>query len=190
MSFYKAEAVGNKKEKQVIVIEAVAQVIVALTMLYIMLKDWKEKIIPNWTVVLICICGIWINWQTLHVVITGIGIMFVFFFPFWAAKALGGGDLKLMMALGAFVGVYQGFLIFLLGAIPCLVFAVFQKLRQSKESLIKLLQSTTFALKMQMLGQLKLLSHSAQESIPLGTWIALGYFIQTFLVMCKGGFFY
>ncbi len=157
---------------------ALPYVVTGLIMLWVLYTDWKERKIYNLAVVLVLICAVYVNWPNFYQLGTSLLFSFVFFLPFWLMKGLGGGDFKIMMALGALVGIMNSFVIFLIAAIPCLIYTAAKKLIQSKKVFQEFTRDTIFALKMATMGQLKTaVVLNKQESIPLGCWLCLGYYV-------------
>lgn len=155
-----------------------AHVVTGLIMLWVFYTDWKERKIYNVAVVAVLICAAYLNWPNIYLAGTSLLFSFVFFLPFWLMKGLGGGDFKLMIVLGALVGVINSFVIFLIAAIPCLIYTTIKKIFQSKEILREYIRDAAFSLKMISMGQLKTaVALSRQESIPLGCWLCLGYYV-------------
>jgi len=84
--------------------------------------DFKSRRIPNWLTLTGVLCGIgihcWISqWQGLLVATLGMGLALLIYLPLFALRAVGGGDVKLMAAVGALAGANDWVLIFLITAI-------------------------------------------------------------------------
>jgi prepilin peptidase CpaA len=79
------------------------------------LWDWRHRRIPNWLCLGGTIVGFLLNdpWFAL----TGLGLALAIHLPLFALRATGGGDVKLMAALGALMGVEQWLRLFLISAI-------------------------------------------------------------------------
>lgn len=84
--------------------------------------DLIQRRIPNWLALTALLTGLGLNllahqltgfWQAL----TGIGLACLIYFPLYLLRVVGGGDVKLMVALGALVGPGDWLVIFLFGAI-------------------------------------------------------------------------
>jgi len=73
--------------------------------------DWKYRIVPNWLTLTGVIAGLAVN--TLlngltgpWVAISGAGFALLVYLPLYALRAMGGGDVKLMAAVGALMGPF------------------------------------------------------------------------------------
>jgi prepilin peptidase CpaA len=71
--------------------------------------DWRSRRIPNWLTVPALFCGIVLNsivlgWTGAKASLLGAGLGLGLLLPFVLIKSLGGGDWKLVGALGAFLG--------------------------------------------------------------------------------------
>lgn len=138
--------------------------------------DYRYRTIINPIVFAILLVGIYQNPNIS--LLYNVGFAFMFFLPFWATGGLGGGDYKLMMALAALIGVYSSMVVFILGAVPCLVYSVIKKLFQNKELFYAYQRDIVFNIKMVSMGQLSTAAKLSQgESVPLGCWLAFGYYV-------------
>lgn len=79
------------------------------------LWDWRERRIPNWLCVAGAIAGFVLN--DFWFATAGLGLALLIHLPLFALRATGGGDVKLMAALGALMGVEQWLRLFLISAI-------------------------------------------------------------------------
>jgi prepilin peptidase CpaA len=111
------------------VIRALLVVLILIAAVY----DWKYRRIPNWltltgvvvglgaNVMLAGISGAWLS-------VSGAGLALLIYLPLYALRALGGGDVKLMAAIGALVGPFVWWWIFvytaLIGGVIALVVIV------------------------------------------------------------------
>jgi prepilin peptidase CpaA len=80
--------------------------------------DWKYRIVPNWLTLAGVIAGLTIN--TLlsgrsgsWLAISGAGFALLVYLPLYALRAMGAGDVKLMAAVGALMGPFIWWSIFI-----------------------------------------------------------------------------
>jgi prepilin peptidase CpaA len=99
--------------------------------------DYRTRRIPNWLVLSGLILGVGLNsflygTQGLWVAVQGCGLALLIYLPLFALRAMGGGDAKLMAAIGSLVGPGNWLVIFfitaLLGGFFAIVFVVSRKL--------------------------------------------------------------
>ena len=103
--------------------------------------DLRVRRIPNWLTVTGIIAGIIFNtflfeWTGLRMSLAGMATAFTIYFVLYLLRAMGAGDVKLMAAVGAIVGLANWFAIFLitafLGGICALLMMLLRKrVRQS-----------------------------------------------------------
>lgn len=85
--------------------------------------DVLYRRIPNWLTIGGVLTGIALNsfiyrgWPGLRLSLTGLAVGFAAYFILYSLRAMGAGDVKLMAAVGALVGVGDWFGIFLITAI-------------------------------------------------------------------------
>ena len=84
--------------------------------------DLRTRRIPNWLVLVGLLTGIAVNvtvfeWEGLRASLLGMGLAALIDIPLYALRAMGAGDAKLMMAVGAMVGPGPWFAIFILTSI-------------------------------------------------------------------------
>jgi prepilin peptidase CpaA len=85
--------------------------------------DVLYRRIPNWLTAGGVCAGIAMNsfiyrgWPGLRLSLAGMGVAFAAYFVLYSLRAMGGGDVKLMAAIGALVGARDWFGIFLITAI-------------------------------------------------------------------------
>jgi prepilin peptidase CpaA len=97
--------------------------IIALSLVLIAgVTDIKTRRIPNWLVLAGLCLGIALNsflfeWAGLKSSLYGAGLAFGIYFIFYALRAMGAGDVKLMAAIGAIVGPRLWLIIFFFTAI-------------------------------------------------------------------------
>ena len=99
-------------------VDCVAVALVAIAAIY----DLRTRRIPNWLTMTALASGILLNtalwhWSGLGRAATGFGLALLIYLPLYALHAMGGGDVKLMAALGCLVGPSAWFYIFILTAI-------------------------------------------------------------------------
>ena len=95
------------------------QVMLLLLILIAAAFDLVSRRIPNWLVATGILWGIVLNvilfsWPGLMAAVFGIGLAFLVYFPLFAVRGMGAGDVKLMMAVGAIVGPTNWLLLFVL----------------------------------------------------------------------------
>ena len=96
----------------------------ALTLLVLVAAviDVRTRRIPNWLSGAGIVAGFGLQgalrgWSGLGEAAMGAGLAFLVYFLLFALRAMGGGDVKLMMAVGALAGVSNWFTIFILASI-------------------------------------------------------------------------
>ena len=77
--------------------------------------DWRERRIPNW----LCLGGLAaaLMLNEIPFALKGLGLALAIHLPLFALRATGGGDVKLMAALGALMGVDDWLRFFILNAV-------------------------------------------------------------------------
>ncbi len=91
--------------------------------------DYLYRRIPNWLVVTGFILGLALRtiiegWQGLATAAQGFGLAFLVYLIFYALRAMGAGDVKLMAAVGAISGPTNWFSIFLLTSVTGGILAI------------------------------------------------------------------
>lgn len=84
--------------------------------------DLHSRTIPNWLVVIGLVLGFGLNtyvygWAGLWAASLGFGLALALYIPLYLLRAMGGGDVKLMAAVGALAGPKDWFTIFVLASI-------------------------------------------------------------------------
>ncbi|MFN7935859.1 MAG: prepilin peptidase [Bryobacteraceae bacterium] len=84
--------------------------------------DFRSRTVPNWLTVSGAVTGVALHaalsgWGGLKFSLLGLGLGFLIFLPLFALRGMGGGDVKLMAAIGAMAGVSNTFVIFILTAV-------------------------------------------------------------------------
>lgn len=101
--------------------------------------DWRSRRLPNWLTLLTLILGVGLSLRgATHVAIgsslAGAAVGFVFLFPAFALGALGGGDVKLLTAVGAWTGPVGVFVVLVLTTVFGGVLSVIQAAQAGKLS--------------------------------------------------------
>lgn len=77
--------------------------------------DWKWRLIPNWITVTGVAAGLLLHSPL--AALKGIGVALLVYVPLYLLRAVGGGDLKLMAAVGSIVGPDVWLVLFVLSAV-------------------------------------------------------------------------
>lgn len=85
------------------------------------LFDVRFRRTPNWLTVTGVVCGLALNcglagWSGLGSAALGLGLALLIYVPLFLLRAVGGGDVKLMAAVGALVGPKNWLVLFLLAS--------------------------------------------------------------------------
>ena len=99
--------------------------------------DWRFRRIPNWLTVPAFFVGVAVNtiaggWSGTKFALAGAGLPLLLLLPAVLLRGLGGGDWKLMGALGALLGWAQILLVLLATILLAGLFAVVQLVRQKR----------------------------------------------------------
>src|SRR4051812_4812829 len=91
--------------------------------------DIRSRIVPNWLIVAGLICGFGINaaltgWHGVLMSLLGFALALLIYVPLFLLRAMGGGDVKLMAAIGALVGPQNWFYIFIFASLAGGLYAV------------------------------------------------------------------
>jgi prepilin peptidase CpaA len=91
--------------------------------------DLHSRIIPNWLVASGIALGFGLNtylygWPGLLAALLGFGLALALYLPLYMLRAMGGGDVKLMAAVGALAGPKDWFVIFVLASLAGGIFAL------------------------------------------------------------------
>ena len=162
----------------------VSEALLAALVLVAAIYDIRFRRIPNWLVLTGFCLGVAFNTYFLRVdglilSLLGAALAFAVYLPFFALRAMGAGDVKLMIAVGAFVGAKNWLILFLMTAILGGILAIC--LLVMRGGLIRAFKNVLF-----ILGQLARLrmphhgdpaldvSHPRAVTLPHGVSIALG----------------
>lgn len=162
--------------------------------------DWRERRVPNWLTLAGLIAGLAANVFLAHTAglwtsLKGAGIALAIYLPLYLLRGVGGGDLKLMVAIGAIAGPRDWITIWLitalLGGFAALVVVALQ------HRLLQTLQNVGFILKSLAMGRVPYHENpqvdvrSAEAArMPHGVVIAcavLGYLLLTVYWRPPGG---
>ena len=107
----------------------VIQVLLAALVTTAAWYDLGSRRIPNWLALAGLIAGIGFNsflfeWSGLWTALEGLGLAALLYFPMYLLRAMGAGDVKLMMAIGSMVGWRAWLAILILTGIAGGVFAI------------------------------------------------------------------
>lgn len=91
--------------------------------------DIRARRIPNWLVLTGLVAGFCLNtvfggWSGLTASALGFGLALLIYVPLFILRAMGGGDVKLMAAVGCMAGPHNWFTIFVLASMAGAVYAV------------------------------------------------------------------
>ena len=146
--------------------------------------DLRQRRIPNWLSLTGIVAGffLWVShagWSGLLQGFLGLLVGGALFMPFYLMRGMGAGDVKLMAAVGTFLGPTHAFFCGLLIAIVGGVIALIEALRTGR---LREALSDTLNLVLRR-RPVKTLERSARhESIPYGLAIALGTLIYLWLM--------
>jgi prepilin peptidase CpaA len=103
--------------------------------------DWRTRRIPNWLNVMTCVIGLGLSFQgTIHatptMALTGLAVGFGLLLPAFALGAMGGGDVKLLAAIGAWTGPLGVLLILVVSTLVGMVIAIAQAAQSGKLSML------------------------------------------------------
>lgn len=157
--------------------------------------DWRFRRIPNWLVVTGFCSGVSLQtalfgWRGLKEAALGCAAAFAVYFVLFALRAMGGGDVKLMAAIGSMTGPSNWLNIFILASVLGGIIAVVLIL--SRGTLTRTLRNVLSAVRNFL--RLKApyrenpeldISHPQAVTLPHGISIALGCFL--FLVLANVG---
>ena len=153
--------------------------------------DWRSRRLPNWWTVSGLALGVALNlallgWPGARHALLGAGLGLLVLFPFVWVRAMGGGDWKLMGALGALLGPAQLLVLLYVSAITAGVMAVIEifrrkRVRQTLSNLGRLMLSIVTLGRMGGVRQEVSLDNPQATTVPFGVAVALA------TVICFGG---
>lgn len=99
--------------------------------------DWRSRRLPNWLNLLILVVGLGLAVQggthvSFGMALAGAAVGFVLLFPAFALGALGGGDVKLLTAVGAWTGPLGVLGVLLITTVGGAVLALVQAIQAGK----------------------------------------------------------
>jgi prepilin peptidase CpaA len=107
-------------------------IVIALTAITVVaaFTDMRSRRIPNWLVMTGFIAGFGLNialsgWDGLKAAALGFALALLIYVPLFILRAMGGGDVKLMAAVGSLAGPHAWFAIFLLASLAGGLYAIF-----------------------------------------------------------------
>lgn len=126
------------------------QIGLALLVVVAAVFDLRERRIPNWLTSSGAVAGLVIHfvksgWQGLKFAVLGLGLAFLIYLALFALRAAGGGDVKLMAAIGALSGASNWLVIFVfasvLGGVAAIVLALVKgRLRQTLRNVVRIIR--------------------------------------------------
>ena len=170
-----------------------SEIALAILVLAAAIYDIRFRRIPNWLVLSGFCLALVLNVALLRLdglTLAGLGAVLAFavYLPLFALRAMGAGDVKLMIAVGAFTGPRNWLILFLLTAILGGILAV--ALLLIRGGLVRALKNVLF-----IMGQLVRIRppyksaphldirHSSAVTLPHGLSIAIGTFVFLALEM-------
>ena len=112
--------------------------------------DWRTRRIPNWLNVMTLLLGLGLSFQgTIHtspaMAFAGLAVGFILLVPAFALGAMGGGDVKLLTAIGAWTGPLGAVVVLIVASLVGMVIALAQAAQSGKLSAL-LRNSTVLAI--------------------------------------------
>jgi prepilin peptidase CpaA len=103
--------------------------------------DWRTRRIPNWLTFTLVLSGLAQSVMPQALVSPGDALLgalagFALMFPMYALRAVGGGDVKLIAGIGAWLGPHGALVVFAVEAVVGMVMALAQAAQQGKTRLL------------------------------------------------------
>lgn len=167
-------------------------IVAALTVITLVaaVTDIRSRRIPNWLVVAGVAAGFVLNialggWAGLKAAALGFGLALLIYVPLFLLRAMGGGDVKLMAAVGCLAGPHAWFYIFILASIAGGLYAMFLLMarRSMGGALWNMLYIVKELVRLRMPFRSKPeldIGHSSAISVPHGVSIAAGTLLFLF----------
>ena len=167
------------------------KVVLVCTVLVAGVFDLRYRRIPNWLNLSAISLGLAVNILLFEVhgffaALLGMGCSLLVYVPLYLVRGMGAGDVKLMAAVGAIVGPWNWFCIFLftalLGGIVSLIYAVLRKRLHQTLFNLALIVTELARVRLPARREARLdIRHDEALRLPHGAVIALG--VMTFLVL-------
>jgi len=148
--------------------------------------DWRYRRIPNWLTLSGLITGIGVNtavagWSGAKASLLGAGLGLLVLFPFVVLRALGGGDWKLVGALGAFLGPGRLIDVLIAAMIVAGVMAIILVIakRRGRETLRNMGHLLRALVHLQKPGEEVSLDNPKSAKVPFGVAVALAVLFYT-----------
>ena len=142
--------------------------------------DWRFRRIPNWLTLPGLVLGLVVNalaggWPGIKSSLSGAGLGLAVVLPFVLLRALGGGDWKLMGALGAFLGPERLITVLigsmLVAGVMALILIVYKgRVRQSLRNMVRMLGSLLI---LRLPGPEVSLDNPESAKVPFGVAVAI-----------------
>jgi prepilin peptidase CpaA len=149
--------------------------------------DLRERRIPNWLVATGFAAGLVAQtslrgWSGFAAAVFGCGVALLLYLPLFALRAIGGGDVKLMAAVGSLAGPQNWLLIFLLASVTGGVLALLLILsrKTTGRAVVNTLHIFAEAARLRLPYQSRPeldIAHPRALSVPHGVAIAEGTFL-------------
>lgn len=161
--------------------------------------DWRIRRIPNWLTFTLVLSGLAQSLTPGAFVSPGnsmLGLLagFVLIFPLYALGAVGGGDVKLIMGIGAWFGPQAAVVVFAVEAIVGMIMALMQAASQGKTRLL-LKNSGLLAVNLAHIGEVGLehvkqtgqACRSIDRPLPYAVPVLIAVMILVGAGICGGG---
>jgi prepilin peptidase CpaA len=178
------------------VLSDILQIAVATLTVIAALTDIRSRTIPNWLVVAGLIAGFTLNtylqgWPGLLLAAGGFGLSLLIYLPMYLLRAMGGGDVKLMAAVGSIMGAHNWFLVFIftsfIGGVIAIIFLLFRGILGNALRNVGYILNEMLHLRAPHTSRTDLdIASEKAVTMPHGVAIALG--TSLFLVFLRRGF--